>query len=230
MTQQAYLSPGDEVIYPSPGFPIYESVIPVCGGKAVPLHLREENDFSFNGEQLAKLITPKTKMIFINFPSNPTGGVATLEQLQGIAKVINDKCGPDVRVFSDEIYEYITFDGKKHISIATLPGMKERTLILSGTSKTFAWTGGRMGWMVFPTVEEARFFKNLNINLFSCVPPYNQEAATVALTAPEMRPEVDKMVKTFQQRRDVVVKGLNEIAGVPGSLPLSSSSAISSVL
>jgi aspartate/methionine/tyrosine aminotransferase len=214
MTQQAYLSPGDEVIYPSPGFPIYESVIPVCGGKAVPLHLREENDFSFNGEQLAKLITPKTKMIFINFPSNPTGGVATLEQLQGIAKVINDKCGPDVRVFSDEIYEYITFDGKKHISIATLPGMKERTLILSGTSKTFAWTGGRMGWMVFPTVEEARFFKNLNINLFSCVPPYNQEAATVALTAPEMRPEVDKMVKTFQQRRDVVVKGLNEIAGV----------------
>lgn len=214
MTQQAYLSPGDEVIYPSPGFPIYESVIPVCGGKAVPLHLREENDFSFTGEQLAKLITPKTKMIFINFPSNPTGGVATKAQLEGIAKVIEEKCSPDVRIYADEIYEYIVFDGKKNFSIASLPGMQKRTIIVSGTSKTFAWTGGRMGWAVFPTVEEARFFKNLNINLFSCVPPYNQEAAAVALTAPEMSREVGKMVETFQQRRDVVVKGLNEIPGI----------------
>lgn len=214
MTQQAYLRPGDEVIYPSPGFPIYESVVPIFGAVPVPLHLKEENGFSFTGEELARLITPRTKMIFINFPSNPTGGVATQAQLDGIAKVIKEKCREDVRVFSDEIYEYIVFDGKKNISIASIPGMRERTIILSGTSKTFAWTGGRMGWAVFPNIEEARFFKNLNINLFSCVPPYNQEAATVALTAPEMQTEVGRMVKTFQERREVVVKGLNAIEGV----------------
>ncbi len=214
MTQQAYLNPGDEVIYPSPAFPIYESVIPVCGGVPVPLHLKEEQGFSFTGEELAGLITPKTKMIFLNFPSNPTGGVATETQLQSIAAVIRDKCDENVRVFSDEIYEYIVFDDKKHLSIASLPEMQQRTIVVSGTSKTFSWTGGRMGWAVFPTVEEARFFKNLNINLFSCVPPYNQEAAAVALSAPQREAAVAKMVQTFQQRRDVVVAGLNAIDGI----------------
>lgn len=214
MCQQAYVNPGEEVIYPSPGFPIYESVVEVCGGKPVPLHLKEENGFSFTGEELARLITPKTKLIYINFPSNPTGGVATQEQLDGIAKVINAKCQKDVRIYSDEIYEYITFDGKKNLTIANCPGMREKTIIVSGTSKTFAWTGGRMGWAVFPNVDEARFFKTLNINLFSCVPPYNQEAAAVALTGPEMPAEVGKMVRAFQERRDVVVPELNKIDGI----------------
>ena len=214
MSQMAYIQEGDEVIYPSPGFPIYESVIPVEGGIPVPLHLREENDFSFTGEELAALITPKTKMIFLNFPSNPTGGVATREQLEGIAKVINDKCDDNVRVYSDEIYEYIVFDGLKNQSIASIDGMQKRTIVVSGTSKTFSWTGGRMGWAVFPTVQEAQVFKNLNINLFSCVPPYNQEAATIALTSPEREREVGKMVKTFQERRDQVVADLNNIEGI----------------
>jgi aspartate/methionine/tyrosine aminotransferase len=214
MSQMAYIEAGDEVIYPSPGFPIYESVIPVEGGVPVPLHLREENDFSFTGEELAELITPRTKMIFLNFPSNPTGGVATREQLEGIAKVIKEKCDENVRVYSDEIYEYIVFDGLKNQSIASIEGMQERTIIVSGTSKTFSWTGGRMGWAVFPTVQEAQMFKNLNINLFSCVPPYNQEAAAVALTGADREKEVGKMVSTFQERRDQVVNGLNKIDGV----------------
>ena len=214
LTQRAYLNPGDEVIYPSPGFPIYESLIPVFQCKPVPLHLKEENDFSFTGEELAALMTPKTKMIFLNFPSNPTGGVATREQLEGIAKVIQDKGRDDIRIYSDEIYEYIVFDGKKHESIASIAGMRDKTVIVSGTSKTFSWTGGRMGWAVFPTVEEAQFFKTLAINLYSCVPPYNQEAAAVALSSSERDKAVGHMVSTFQERRDVVVKGLNAIDGI----------------
>ena len=167
-SQQAYCNPGDEVIYPSPGFPIYESFTSYLGAVPVPLHLAEENNFTFTAAELEKLITPRTRLIILNFPSNPTGGVATEEQLQSIAEVIKKKCNSQVRVYSDEIYEYIVFDGRKHISIASLPGMRERTIISSGCSKTFAWTGGRIGYAVFPTQEEADVFKNLNINYFSC--------------------------------------------------------------
>ncbi|MFH2203446.1 MAG: aminotransferase class I/II-fold pyridoxal phosphate-dependent enzyme [Elusimicrobiota bacterium] len=214
LCQQAYCDPGDEVIYPSPGFPIYESFIRYVDAVPVPLHLKEELGFSFTGDDLAPLITPKTKLIILNFPSNPTGGVATREQLEGIAKVIEEKCSPDVRVYSDEIYEHILFDGSKHISIAAIGGMAKRTVIASGHSKSFAWTGGRVGYAAFPTVEEAQVFKNLNINYFSCIPPYNQEAARVALESPECDVEVGKMVRAFEERRDYVVPALNAIEGI----------------
>jgi len=212
--QEAYCNPGDEIIYPSPGFPIYESFVKYVGAVPKPLHLKEELNFSFTGDQLAELITPKTKLIYLNFPSNPTGGVATREQLEGIAKVIEEKCSPDVRVYSDEIYEYILFDGSKHLSIASLPGMEKRTIIASGHSKTFAWTGGRIGYAIFPTAAEAQTFKNLNINYFSCVPPYNQEAARHALEAPERDGEIKKMVSAFEERRNYIVPALNEIPGI----------------
>jgi len=212
--QEAYCNPGDEVIYPSPGFPIYESFTRYLGSVPVPLHLSEENDFTFTAEQLGDLITDRTRLIILNFPSNPTGGVATREQLDRIADVIMNECGPDVRVYSDEIYEYIVFDGRKHISIASIPGMESRTIISSGFSKTFAWTGGRIGYAVFPTEEEANTFKNLNINYFSCIPPFNQEGARIALEHPESKAVIRHMVNTFQQRRDVIVKKLNEIEGV----------------
>lgn len=214
LTQQTYCNPGDEVIYPSPGFPIYESFTGYIGAKAVPLHLREEAGFSFSGRDLAPLITDRTRVIILNFPSNPTGGVATREQLEEIADVIYAKAPDNVRIYSDEIYEDILFDGNRHQSIASIPGMEELTIIAGGVSKSFAWTGGRVGWAVFPTTEEAAVFKNLNINYFSCIPPYNQMGATVALESPQSASEIARMCEAFRERRDLMVAGLNAIPGI----------------
>ena len=214
LTQQTYCNPGDEVIYPSPGFPIYESFTGYVGAKAVPLHLREEDDFSFGGRELAPLITDRTRVIILNFPSNPTGGVATREQLEEIADVIYAKAPEQVRIYSDEIYEDILFDGNQHQSIASVPGMAERTIIAGGVSKSFAWTGGRVGWAVFPTSEEAAVFKNLNINYFSCIPAYNQMGAAVALESPLSAIEIARMCDAFRERRDMMVAGLNAIPGI----------------
>lgn len=219
LCQQAYCDPGDEVIYPSPGFPIYESFIAYIGAKPVTLHLKEENGFSFTGDELEPLITRKTKLIFINFPSNPTGGVASREQLARIASAILEKAPADCRVYSDEIYENILFDGSAHLSIAAMPEMDKRTIIVSGVSKSYSWTGGRVGWAVFPTAEEAQVFKNLNINYFSCIPAYNQMGAKTALESPESPPVIRRMVAAFQERRDLVVAGLNAINGITCCTP-----------
>lgn len=217
--QQIYCDPGDEVIYPSPGFPIYESFTNYVGARPVPLHLREEHDFSFGGRDLEALLTPRTKLIILNFPSNPTGGVATAEQLEGIAEVIRRKAPAHVRVYADEVYEDILFDGNVHRSIASLPGMAERTILVGGVSKSYAWTGGRIGWAVLPTAEEATIFKNLNINYFSCTAAYNQMGAAIALTSPESAPAQAKMREAFQARRDFMVAGLNAIPGVRCKTP-----------
>lgn len=219
LCQQTYCDPGEEVIYPSPGFPIYESFTSYVGAKAVPLHLREDAGFSFTGRDLEPLITDRTRIIILNFPSNPTGGVATREQLESIAEVILRKAPENVRVYADEVYEDILFDGNSHVSIASLPRMAERTIIVSGVSKSYAWTGGRVGWAVFPTAEEAAVFKTLNINYFSCVPAYNQMGAKVALEAEESRAAISTMVAAFQERRDVVVAGLNTIPGISCNTP-----------
>ena len=214
LCQQTYCGPGDEIVYPSPGFPIYESFIPYVGATPVPLHLREENEFSLSGEQLASVLTKRTKLIFLNFPSNPTGGVASPEQLAEIAAVIRSRCSDEVRIYSDEIYEHILFDGHVHHSIASCPGMERDTIIVSGASKSFAWTGGRIGWALFPTREEAEVFKNLNINYFSCTAAYNQEGVRLGLESPEGPVEIRKMVEIFQLRRNLVVDGLNAIPGI----------------
>ena len=214
LSQQTYCNAGDEVIYPSPGFPIYESFVHYIGATAVPLHLKESAGFSFRGRDLAPLISERTKLIYINFPSNPTGGVASPSQLTDIANVILSRTSPEVRVYSDEVYEKIVFDGEQHISIASLPGMEERTIIVSGVSKSYSWTGGRVGWAVFPTAEEAAVFKNLNINYFSCIPAYNQMGARVALESPESDTAITMMVDAFSRRRDFVVESLNSIVGI----------------
>lgn len=214
LVQQAYCDPGDEVIYPSPGFPIYESFISYLGARPVPIHLNEEDDFSFAGEQLAPLLSKKTKLIILNFPSNPTGAVASSHQLEGIARAVRSKCSEDVRIYSDEIYEDSIFDGAAHSSIVSCAGMEKMTILVGGVSKGFSWTGGRIGWALFPTVEEAMVFKNLNINYFSCVPPYNQEGARLALESPSSREVRRRMAQTYQERRDVVVEGLNTIDGI----------------
>ena len=217
--QQIYCNTADDVIYPSPGFPIYESFTRYLGATPVPLHLREESGFTFTAEDLAPLISERTKLIYLNFPSNPTGGVATRKQLEEIADVILHIAPPDARVYSDEVYEKIIFDDARHHSIASLPGMEERTIIVSGVSKTFAWTGGRVGWAIAPTAEEAEAFRNLNINYFSCVPAYNQLGAKLALESPLSAVEIAKMVAEFRKRRDVVVDALNSIDGVKCQLP-----------
>ncbi|MBI4126584.1 MAG: aminotransferase class I/II-fold pyridoxal phosphate-dependent enzyme [Deltaproteobacteria bacterium] len=212
LCQQTYCNPGDEVIYPSPGFPIYESFTTYIKAKPIPLHLEEELGFSFRAEDLKKLINRRTKLIFLNFPSNPTGGVASARLLGEIAEVIEACAPPNVRVYSDEVYEHILFDGHRHQSIATL--LPQKTIIVSGVSKSYSWTGGRIGWAIFPTVEEASIFKNLNINYFSCIPAYNQMGAKVAIESPESVVSIRQMVTAFEERRDVVVKALGGIPGI----------------
>ena len=219
LAQQVYCEPGDEVIYPSPGFPIYESFIPYVRAVPVPLQLEESANFTFSPEQLANLITPRTKLIYLNFPSNPTGGVASQKLLEETAKVILERCHPNVRVYSDEIYENIIFDGQQHHSISSVPEMAERTIIAGGFSKTYAWTGGRVGYAVFPSVKEADVFKTLNINYFSCVPPYNQEAAREALENPLSKIAVKEMVQTFETRRNLIWQKINEIPGITCQKP-----------
>jgi aspartate aminotransferase len=219
LCQEAYCDPGDEVIYPSPGFPIYESFTGYVGARPVPLHLREETGFALTAQDLEPLITERTRLIYINSPANPTGGVVSRAQLEDVAEVILRKAPRGVRVYSDEVYENILFDGARHESIASVPGMAERTIVVSGVSKSYSWTGGRVGWAVFPTADEAAVFKNLNINYFSCVPAYNQLGAALAITSPESGPAIAAMVDAFQARRDMVVERLNAVQGIRCQLP-----------
>jgi aspartate/methionine/tyrosine aminotransferase len=214
--QHAYVNPGDEVIYPSPGFPIYESVTGYVEAVPVPLYLRDGAVPA--ADDLARAITPRTKIVYLNFPSNPTGGVPSAAELADLAEVLRKRLPREARVVSDEIYEDIVFDDV-HRSIAALPGMAERTIVVSGVSKSYAWTGGRVGWALLPTVDEAQLFRNLNINYFSCVAPYAQEAARVALDSPLRGATLSKMVDSFRARRDVVVDGLNRIDGIRCALP-----------
>lgn len=211
---EAYVDPGDEVIYPSPGFPIYESWVTFVGARPVPLMLTEEKGFAFSADDLGALITPRTKLIILNSPSNPTGGVLSKTDLEGIARVIRERARPDVRVYTDEVYEHILFDGEVHNSIASEEGMEEKTVLVSGHSKGFAMTGWRLGWAVLPNKEEAAIFKQLNINIVSCVPPFIQEAGREAYESEETAPAVARMVAAFERRRDWVVGALNDIEGV----------------
>ena len=210
----AYSKQGQDVIYPSPGYPLFESFIPYFRCNPVPLVLREEEGFGLTRTQLEPLVSNNTGLIFLNFPSNPTGGVATREQLEGLSELILERTDPTVRVYSDESYEAITFDGDEHISIASMPGMEARTIIASGVSKTYAWTGGRVGWAVYPTVREAEIHRKLAINFFASLPPYNQWGAIEALRSPESPKAIGHMVDAFQRRRDLVVSGLNRIDGI----------------
>jgi aspartate/methionine/tyrosine aminotransferase len=218
-TMMTYVNPGDEVIYPSPGFPIYESWINFLGAKPVPLHLEERKGFRFDAEDIAQLISDKTKVLIINSPSNPTGGVLTEEDILGIADVIKAKAPADIRIYSDEVYEDIIFEGKKHVSIASLPGMADKTVLVSGHSKSYAMTGWRLGYALLPTVEEAHVFRQLNINIISCTPPFIQEAGREALQSKEVAAIVKDMAAQFEKRAGFVVDALNAIDGVHCAKP-----------
>jgi aspartate/methionine/tyrosine aminotransferase len=204
----ACIDEGDEVIYPNPGFPIYESAIDFVGGKSVPLQLKEENEFRIKIDDVKKLITPKTRMIILNSPQNPTGGILTEEDIRAIARLAIDH---NLMVLSDEIYDRIMYDGYRPFSIASIPGMQERTIILDGFSKTYAMTGWRLGFGVMPE-ELAKLVTKLQVNSTSCTSSFSQIAAIEALTGP--RGDVENMVKEFEKRRNFIVDGLNAIDGI----------------
>ena len=208
----ALVNAGDEVIYPNPGFPIYESVINFLGAEAVPLPLTEEKDFSFDVSDLAKRISDKTKLLIINSPQNPTGGVLSAADLDAIAKLAVEH---DFWVLSDEIYSKIIYEGE-HESISTRPGMLERTIILEGHSKTYAMTGWRLGYGVMPA-ELADAVAKLQTNCNSCTASFTQVAGAEALTGPQ--DEAEAMVAEFKARRDLLVDGLNAIPGITCKLP-----------
>ena len=203
---------GDEVIYPNPGFPIYESMINYAGAKAVPIRLYEERDFGLDVKELKALITDRTRLIIINSPQNPTGGVLNKQDIQGIAEAIGDR---NIMVLSDEIYSRLIFDGE-HYSIMTVPGFKERTILLDGFSKTWAMTGWRMGYGVM-RADLATQITRLMTNSNSCTASFTQIAGVEAIQGDQS--SVETMRKEFQRRRDVFVAGLNKIKGFSCRLP-----------
>ncbi len=211
-TIMALVEPGEEVIYPNPGFPIYESMINFLGGVAVPLQLSERNDFRIDLEELERKVSSKTRLIILNSPQNPTGGVLTYGDLKAIADLAVKH---DVMVLADEIYSEIVYEGAHH-TIMQFPGMMERTVLLDGFSKTYAMTGWRLGYGIFPH-EMIPHISRLIINSVSCTSTFSQRAAVAALTGP--REEVDKMLSAFAMRRDLVYEGLNRIPGLSCNLP-----------
>ena len=208
----ALLEPGDEVIYPNPGFPIYESMINFLGAKAVPVPLVEERGFSFDLNVLRDSLSDRTKMLILNSPQNPTGGLIPREDIRHIAELVRER---DLIILSDEIYSRI-FYGEKPVSIASLPGMLDRTIILDGFSKTYAMTGWRNGYGVMPPLLVDAVNK-LMVNSNSCTASFTQRAALAALTGPQ--DAVDRMVAEFRCRRDAFCAALNKISGFHCEIP-----------
>jgi aspartate/methionine/tyrosine aminotransferase len=208
----AFVDAGDEVIYPNPGFPIYESMINYMGGRAVPIALREERDFSLDVKELASLITDRTKLIILNSPQNPTGGVLTKKDIFDVADAIGDR---NILILSDEIYSRLIYEGE-HFSIMSVPGFKERTILLDGFSKTYAMTGWRMGYGVM-RADLATHMTRLMTNSNSCTASFTQVAGIEALHGDQS--SVQKMSDEFKRRRDVFVAGLNKIKGFSCRMP-----------
>jgi len=209
----ALLDEGDEVIYPNPGFPIYESMIKVCGATPVPVPLVEERGFSFDLDVFRKSLTDRTKMVVLNSPQNPTGGMIPAEDIAAIADAVR---GRDLVVLSDEIYSRIVYGNEAPVSIATMPGMLEKTIILDGFSKTYAMTGWRMGYGVMPPFLVDPINK-LMVNSNSCTASFTQRAGIEALRGPQE--PVTAMVKEFRRRRDAFCAGLNDIPGWKCAIP-----------
>ncbi len=208
------VDPGDEVLVPDPGYPIYESLTRFVGATPVPVPIRMGNGFRLDVDELESLVTPRTRVLFINSPANPTGGVLTRGDLGRIAELA---IRHDLWVVSDEIYGRILYDGEEHVSIASLPGMAERTIVLDGFSKTFAMTGWRLGYAVVPPAL-IRIYGQLIINTISGATSFAQAGAVAALTGPQ--DDVEAMLVEFRARRDLVVDGLNAIPGVTCHRPV----------
>jgi aspartate aminotransferase len=206
--------PGAEIMYPDPGFPIYRSMIEYTGATPVPVPIREENGFAFSAEETLKLITPKTRLIIVNSPANPTGGVTPKSEVDKLVAGLEK--WPDVAIMSDEIYDHMVYDGEKHVCLLSYPSIRDRLILLNGWSKTYAMTGWRLGYAVFPG-KLYDYARKLAVNLHSCVNASAQYAGLAALTGPQ--DEVWKMIAEFDKRRGVVVAGLNKLPGVSCVVP-----------
>lgn len=213
-TLLALVEPGDEVIYPDPGYPIYSSLVDFLGAKGVPVRLLEARHFRMDPQELASLVTERTRLLILNTPQNPTGGVLTREDVEFIARLAQER---DLFVVADEIYSQITY-GFEHVSVLSQPGMKERTVLMDGMSKAYAMCGWRLGYAVAPR-ELAVQMERLMINSSSCAAAFTQMAAIEALESPESEAAVGRMVAEFRRRRDLLVEGLNRIPGVRCQLP-----------
>ena len=203
------VEPGDEVILPDPGYPVYESLVNFIEAVPVSIRLRQENDFRMDMSELAALVTPRTRMLIVNTPQNPTGGILTEDDVRFIADLAREH---DLLVVADEIYSQICYGDFKHVSLLAQPGMRERTILMDGMSKAYAMCGWRLGYGVAPR-ELASKFETLMINSSSCAAAFTQMATIEALTSTESERAVDIMVRKFQRRRDLMVDGLNRIPG-----------------
>ncbi len=206
--------PGADILYPDPGFPIYRSMIEYTGARPVPVPIREENGFAFSAEETLSLITPQTRLLIVNSPANPTGGVTPKSEVDKLIAGLERH--RDVAVMSDEIYDHMVYDGEQHVCLLSYPEIRERLILLNGWSKTFAMTGWRLGYAVWPE-KLYDFARKLSVNLHSCVNASAQYAGVAALTGP--MDDVYRMVAEFDQRRKVVVEGLNRLPGVSCATP-----------
>jgi aspartate aminotransferase len=214
MSIMMFGEPGADILYPDPGFPIYRSMIEFTGARPVPVPIREENNFAFSAEETLSLITPQTRLLILNSPANPTGGVTPRAEVDklvaGLARY------PDVAVMSDEIYDHMLYDGEAHVCLLQYPSIRDRLILLNGWSKTYAMTGWRLGYAVWPP-KLYNFARKLSVNLHSCVNAPAQYAGLAALTGPQ--DDVAKMVAEFDKRRKIVVEGLNRLPGISCAIP-----------
>jgi aspartate/methionine/tyrosine aminotransferase len=211
--------PGAEILYPDPGFPIYRSMIEYTGAKPVPVPIREENGFAFSADETLALITPRTRLLILNSPANPTGGVTPKAEIEKLVAGLAEF--PDVAILSDEIYDSMTYDGEEHCSLLTFPEIRDRLILLNGWSKTWAMTGWRMGWSIWPNKPESSNLydkvRKLAVNCWSCVNAPSQFAGIAAIDGPQ--DDVERMVQAFDRRRQVVVEGLNSLDGISCATP-----------
>jgi aspartate/methionine/tyrosine aminotransferase len=206
--------PGSEILYPDPGFPIYRSMIEFTGAKPVPVPIREENSFAFSADETLKLITPRTRLLILNSPANPTGGVTPKGEVDKLVAGLEK--WPDVAIMSDEIYDHMVYDGERHVCLLSYPSIRDRLILLNGWSKTYAMTGWRLGYAIWPG-KLYDYARKLAVNLHSCVNASAQYAGLAALKGPQ--DEVAKMIAEFDKRRKVVVDGLNKLPGVSCATP-----------
>ncbi len=214
MSIMMFGEPGAEILHPDPGFPIYRSMIEFTGATPVPVPIREENGFAFSAEETLKLITPKTRLLILNSPANPTGGVTPKAEVDKLVAGLEK--WPDVAIMSDEIYNHMIYDDEKHVCMLSYPSIRDRLILLNGWSKTYAMTGWRLGYAVWPG-KLYDYARKLAVNLHSCVNAAAQYAGLAALTGPQ--DEVVKMIAEFDKRRKVVVEGLNKLPAVTCATP-----------
>ncbi|WP_421926653.1 pyridoxal phosphate-dependent aminotransferase [Neoaquamicrobium sediminum] len=206
-------APGVDILYPDPGFPIYRSMIEFTGARPVPVPIREENGFAFSADETLALITPATRLLIVNSPANPTGGVTPRAEIEKLVRGLD--AHPHVAILSDEIYDVMTYDGQTHTSLLQFPEVRDRLIVLNGWSKTWAMTGWRMGWSIWPNGPESGHLydkvRKLAVNCWSCVNAPSQFAGIAAIDGPQ--DDVEKMLTAFDRRRRIVVEGLNALPG-----------------